>query len=179
MFWQINPQKIQSSPSCPHSSREHWLVNTAWMIKSPHKCALRINSLQRSHSQTRCSLRFHPAANRSVPTERKIEGAINSCKVIYLKDSPKLRQWVLHKRSIVQKGTLCRDRCIVPGEDKESERKGWVLCSLSERIERYSRFPTEGRDVVICSERAFCLNFWTRFVSFPESDNKEELTFLI
>lgn len=122
-FWQINPQKIQTGPRCPRSSGERWLVYTAWMIKSPRKCALRINSLQRSRSLTRCSLRFHPAANRSVPTERKIEGAINSCKVIYLKDSPKRRLWVPHKRSIVRRGTLCRDHWIVPGGDKEAERR--------------------------------------------------------
>lgn len=50
---------------------------------------------------------------------------------------------------------------------------------MSEWIVRYSQFPTEGITVVICVERADCLNFWTHFVSFPQSDNKEELTFLI
>lgn len=48
---------------------------------------------------------------------------------------------------------------------------------MSEWIVRYSQFPSEGIAVVICAERAYCLNFWTHFVSFPQSDNKEELTY--
>lgn len=127
------------------------------MIKSPRKCALRINSLRRSRSLTRCSLRFHPAANRSVPTEREIEEAINSRLVIHLKDGPKRRERVVHKRSIVPS----RDGRIVPGGDKE------MSFALIVRADR------EVFEVVVI------WTFWEHFVSFPQSENKEDLTFLI
>jgi len=113
-FWKMNPHKIQV-PS--QQRRTLWLVITTWRaLKSLHYGWIYFSGVALSWP----ALRFFPAAGRYIPTERKIERAINSCKVIYLKDCSKQRE--LGTNGWLCKGGRPYGTIVLGAEDKEEKR---------------------------------------------------------